>query len=157
MNKKFNLFTFLYCLSFVVCFSQNHSRISINEVTINQNIVYGINTASLITLFGEPINIENDFLEMENATSQIYNYHGAMFWFLYDKLISFKIIGNNYDVFDHNLTVGQNINNLESLFPHSFQNRSGNSIIINILEFDNYIYIEYTDFNTIRTIEHRSY
>lgn len=157
MNRKIKLLTTISCLSFILCFSQNYSSISINEVTVNQNIVYGINTASLIILFGEPINIENDFLEMENDTAQIYNYHGAKFWFLNNKLISFKITGNSYSIFSNNLTVGQNINNLENLFPLSFQNRASNSLIINISEYDNYIYVEYTDFNTIKSIEHRSY
>lgn len=155
--NKISLLTAIFCLSFILCFSQNYSNISINDVTINQNIIYGINSTSLVTIFGDPINIDNDFLEMENGIAQVYNYHGAKFWLLNNKVISFKITSNNFNIFNSNLTVGQNINNLQNLFPLSFANRSNNATIINVLGHDNYIYIEFTDFNTIKSIEHRSY
>lgn len=131
MNRLKNLLFAIACASFMLVVSQDHSSININEVTINQHTVFGITTNSLITIFGEPLNIENDFLEMENATAQIYNYEGASFWFSNKKLVYFKITGNNYYFLNNNLAVGQNINNVEPLFPLSFANKSNNALIIN--------------------------
>ena len=75
--KNLLLITILILISFN-CKAQN--TIDSNELTVNGIIVIGKNKSILATNFGQPINIEKSFSEMDNEDMYIYKYDGIVFY-----------------------------------------------------------------------------
>ena len=72
--------------------------------------------------------------------------------------MSFEITGSQYSFTSHNIKVGDNISKLMSIYPKSYGNRrSSNTIGINIVDYDNFIIIEFNSSNIINLIALGSY
>ncbi len=156
INKKIGTSLIICYFTVLGCVAQI-DVIGKDYITVNQNNVLGMNIESFTSLFGTPSSSRNDYLEMSEKTTLIYEYNGGTFWFVDNSLYSFRIYGSEFSVFNINITVNQNINTTELLFPISFQNKSNNSLLVNIQEHDSYVIIEFNDFNLITSIEINSY
>lgn len=156
ISIKTGIISIVCYLTFLNCLGQIDT-ISKNDITVNHNIVLGMNTENFTTLFGIPFSTRNEYLEMSDKNALIYQYNGGTFWFVDSSLYYFRIYGSEFSVFNSSITVNQNINATELLFPLSFLHKSNNSLIINIIEYDRFISIEYNDFNWITSIEVNSY
>jgi hypothetical protein len=156
INIKTGIISIICYLTFLNCNAQINT-ISKNAITLNNNIVLGMSTENFTTLFGIPIATQNEYFEISNKNALVYQYDGGTFWFVDNSLHYFRIYGSAFSVFNNGITVNQNINVTELMFPLSFQNKSNNALIINVLEYDRFITIEYNDFNWITSIEVNSY
>lgn len=156
INIKTGIISIICYLTFLNCNGQINA-ISKNDIMVNNNIILGMSTENFTALFGIAISTRNEYFEIDDKNALVYQYDGGTFWFVDNSLHYFKIYGSAFSVFNNGITVNQNINATELLFPLSFVNKSNNALIINILEHDQFITIEYNDFNWITSIEVNSY
>ena len=132
----------LFTISLQNCKAQNNF-INLNELTINDFDVIGINQNSIIQNFGQPTNIENYFFEIENTDGERYNYQGVLFSLINNEVISFRITGNNYAFTSNNTNIGNNISSLQGLYPISYENKGSDYLVLNVVNCDCFISIYY--------------
>jgi hypothetical protein len=119
------------------CKAQN--TIKANELTINGHVIIGKNKSMLISNFGQPLEIEKDYNEMDEVDMYIYKYDGAVFYVMKNLIDSFSIIGSEYSFTKHDIKIGDNIQKLKYIFPLSFKEKSETYMSIHIEKYDVYV------------------
>ena len=133
------------------CKAQNNS-ISSSQATINGYSVFKTSSQILIQNFGQPLNVEEYFFEMENTTGELYHYDGLSFYVIDDKIDGFEITGDQYEFTSGNIAVGDGIDLLQSTFPNSFSNKGEGEMIVTFSDADYFISFHYDENNIIDKI-----
>lgn len=131
--KKIFLFITLTIVTFS-CKAQN--TINSNELTINGIVVMGQNKSVLISNFGQPLEIEKDFSEMDNIDMYIYKYNGVVFYVIKDLIDDYEITNNKYNFTKHNIKVGDNIHKLKNIFPLSYDKKEVDFLSLDLIDYD---------------------
>ena len=119
------------------CKAQN--TINANELTINGVAIRGKNKSMLISNFGQPLEIEKGYSEMDKVDMYIYKYDGAVFYVMKNLIDSFSIIGSEYSLTKHDIKIGDNIEKLKNIFPLSYSKKSETHMSIHIEKYDVYV------------------
>lgn len=125
--KKITILLFFATIS---TFSQNFDKIKISELNINGKSFYQ-NTMSFQSEFGTPTLITTFLNEISNENWLEYRYINNSFYFDNDNLIEFLWTDNTFYFQSENIKVGENINEIEALFPFSYSKKK----ILNNLGF----------------------
>ena len=119
------------------CMAQN--TINANELTINGVAIRGKNKSMLISNFGQPLEIEKDYNEMDEVDMYIYKYDGAVFYVIKNLIDDFEITKNKYRLTKHDIKIGDNIEKLKNIFPLSYSKKSETHMSIHIEKYDVYV------------------
>ncbi len=136
LMKNLLLITILTLISFN-CKAQN--TIDSNELTVNGIIVIGKNKSILATNFGQPINIEKSFSEMDNEDMYIYKYDGIVFYVLKDLIDDYEITNNKHSFTKNSIKIGDNIDSLKIVFPLSYEKKGIDFLSLDLTDYDKYI------------------
>ena len=148
--KKIIILTIVLLLN-INCNSQN-DIIGASSLTINNLTVLDKEKSFLLQNFGQPLSIEQEYLEMDNINAEKYLYSGILFYLVENKVYSFQILNNTYSITAHKIKIGDNINILQNIYPISYSNKKNGLIAINIIGYDRYIGIRYNSNNIIQKI-----
>ncbi len=124
--------------------------INISQVTVNGLHLIGKDKSVLIQNFGQPVSVSQEYWEMDDVNAEKYNYIGIAFYVVKNLVNLFSIKNNKYSFSPYNIKVGANFDKLQSIFPLSYKNRKGNSLAINIKDYNRYVVID-ADSNNIIT------
>ena len=124
------------------CKAQN--TINRNEITINGLVIIGENKSVLISNFGQPLEIEKGYSEMDKVDMYIYKYDGAVFYVMKNLIDDFEITKNKhsiskYSLTKHDIKIGDNIEKLKNIFPLSYSKKSETHMSIHIEKYDVYV------------------
>ena len=124
------------------CKAQN--TINANELTINGVAIRGKNKSMLISNFGQPLEIEKGYSEMDKVDMYIYKYDGAVFYVMKNLIDDFEITKNKhsiskYSLTKHDIKIGDNIEKLKNIFPLSYSKKSETHMSIHIEDYDKYL------------------
>ncbi len=133
------------------------NSINFSNQTINGQFFLGKGKSVLTQNFGEPQSISKEYWETEHDTAVMYHYKGVVFYVVKNLVYSFTINSARYSFSHYNIKVGENIDKLKTLFPTSYKNRKGNSIILNIKGNDCYVQIDADSNNIITKIDMGDY
>ncbi len=126
------------------CKAQEDKILS-EELTINGNIIFGMDKSNLILIFGTPSKIEKEFSEMDESDMYFYKYNNDLDVTIIDKTVdTFRITSNKYSFTKNNIRIGDSISKLESLYPLSYQNKSNNGIKLLFNDLDMFLIISYS-------------
>ena len=131
------------------CKAQN--TINANELTINGLVIIGKNKSMLISNFGQPLEIEKEYNEMDEVDMFIYKYKGIVFTVEENLIDSFSIIGSEYSFTKHDIKIGDNIEKLKYIFPLSFKKKRKSHIYLDIEKYDKYL--SFTNENETKKIK----
>ena len=100
------------------CKAQN--TIKANELTINGHVIIGKNKSMLISNFGQPLEIEKGYSEIDEVDMYIYKYDGVVFYVIKNLIDDFEITStrNNstkYSLTKHDIKIGDNIEKLKDI------------------------------------------
>lgn len=147
-----------------IVFPCNGQRInSVNENTLKINNVIELNysISAVSAIIGQPTSISSEYWETIEENVENHNYSNNIFQFVDGELKSFKLCSSEYSLKlgSYTLEIGSFIEELQSIFPYSFINKSDGYMAININDGDyQYILIEYDLIDySIKSIEHRFY
>ena len=119
------------------CKAQN--TINSNEITINGLVIIGEDKSVLISNFGQPLEIEKGYSEMDEVDMYIYKYDGAVFYVMKNLIDDFEITKNKYRLTKYNIKIGDNIEKLKDIFPLSYSKKSETHMSIHIEKYDVYV------------------
>ena len=119
------------------CKAQN--TINRDEITINGLVIIGENKSMLISNFGQPLEIEKGYNEMDEVDVYIYKYDGAVFYVIKNLIDDFEITKNKYRLTKHDIKIGDNIEKLKNIFPLSYSKKSETHLSIHIEKYDMYV------------------
>ena len=145
--KEIILIFSLLLMSFT-CKAQDNS-INSSELTINGVNFLGNNVNLVTEHFGQPNSIEDYYFEMDKVMSKKYSYKGILFTIINNSVYSFEITGSNYAFTSHSINIGDNISNLQSIFPLSFANKSLEAFSLDFNDMDQYIIISFNATNNL--------
>lgn len=166
MKKLLLILLFVFTNSGIEAQNYDFDLISVHDLKINESITLGDTKTEVTDLIGNPDNTKLEHWEIRDLMVNEYKYENSSFSFLNDKLESFYIKDPHF-VLKYNETtfkVGDSINDLNSVFPTSFNNRSDNSLIVYFgVEINgemkpsvSFLYIEFNQNNIITAVSSRS-
>ena len=79
------------------CKAQDNS-ISSKELTINNSIILGGSLTNLTLIYGDPIEIEKSFSEMDEVDMFFYKYNGINFTIKENTVSTFRITSNKFNL-----------------------------------------------------------
>jgi len=138
------------------CKAQN--TINANELTINGVAIRGKNKSMLISNFGQPLEIEKGYSEMDEVDMYIYKYDGAVFYVIKNLIDDFEITKNKYRLTKHDIKIGDNIEKLKNIFPLSYSKKSETNLSVDLINPDyKFFGFSFNKDNKITTIRIGSY
>ena len=138
------------------CKAQN--TINANELTINGVAIRGKNKSMLISNFGQPLEIEKGYSEMDKVDMYIYKYDGAVFYVMKNLIDSFSIIGSEYSLTKHDIKIGDNIEKLKDIFPLSYEKKNKTNLSLSIINPDyKFFGFSFNEDNKIKSMSVGSY
>jgi len=138
------------------CKAQN--TINRNEITINGLVIIGENKSVLISNFGQPLEIEKGYSEMDEVDMYIYKYDGAVFYVMKNLIDSFSIIGSEYSLTKHDIKIGDNIEKLKDIFPLSYEKKNKTNLSLSIINPDyKFFGFSFNEDNKIKSMSVGSY
>ena len=108
-----SLFSFL-------SFSQTVEVVDKINLKINGHHIYRQDKSVLITAFGQPLNIEPYLNEIEETGGNKYVYDGLVAYVISNHVQSIDITKNTHSITSNNISIGMNLNTLQSLYPLSY-------------------------------------
>jgi hypothetical protein len=140
----------------VSCKAQN--TINRDEITINGHVIIGENKSVLISNFGQPLEIEKGYSEMDEVDMYIYKYDGAVFYVMKNLIDSFSIIGSEYSLTKHDIKIGDNIEKLKDIFPLSYEKKNKTNLSLSIINPDyKFFGFSFNEDNKIKSMSVGSY
>jgi hypothetical protein len=138
------------------CKAQN--TINRDEITINGHVIIGENKSVLISNFGQPLEIEKGYSEMDEVDMYIYKYDGAVFYVMKNLIDSFSIIGSEYSLTKHDIKIGDNIEKLKDIFPLSYEKKNKTNLSLSIINPDyKFFGFSFNEDNKIKSMSVGSY
>ena len=138
------------------CKAQN--TINANELIINGVAIRGKNKSMLISNFGQPLEIEKGYSEMDEVDMYIYKYDGAVFYVMKNLIDDFEITKNKYRLTKHDIKIGDNIEKLKNIFPLSYSKKSETNLSVDLINPDyKFFGFSFNKDNKITTIRIGSY
>jgi len=142
------------------CKAQN--TINSNEITINGLVIIGEDKSVLISNFGQPLEIEKGYSEMDEVDMYIYKYDGAVFYVIKNLIDDFEIIftrnnSTKYSLTKHDIKIGDNIEKLKDIFPLSYKKKRKTYILLHIEDYDKYLGFSINKDNKIKSMSIGSY
>ncbi len=120
---KKNLSLLLLVVTIMSSNAQNNDSILFDQIMINTfSIVQTEN--SLIAILGNPNSIGNYENEIDKEEWLDYKYSVNSFYFFDNKLISFDLKNNTFYFNSPSIKPGNNISEVNSVFPNSYLNRA---------------------------------
>ena len=141
--KKITLIFFVLLINYN-CKAQN-STINLNEATINDIQFYGKEVTIVVQNLGTPISIKDYYLETDKKMSKVYTYSNIIFYIINNRVDSFVIIGNSVLFSSHHIKIGDDIENLQSIYPTNFSNKGERNLILPIDDIDRFINISFNE------------
>ena len=143
------------------CKAQN--TINANELTINGVAIRGKNKSMLISNFGQPLEIEKGYSEMDKVDMYIYKYDGAVFYVMKNLIDDFEITKNKhsiskYSLTKHDIKIGDNIEKLKDIFPLSYKKKNKTNLSLYLINPDyKFFGISFNKDNKIKSMSVGSY
>ena len=119
-----SLFSFL-------SFSQTVEVVDKINLKINGHHIYIQDKSVLITAFGQPLNIEPYLNEIEETGGNKYVYDGLVAYVISNHVQSIDITKNTHSITSNNISIGMNLNTLQSLYPLSYAAKDSYGMFIN--------------------------
>jgi V8-like Glu-specific endopeptidase len=127
-----SLFSFL-------SYSQTVEVVDKINLKINGHDIYRQDKSVLITAFGQPLSIEPYLNEIEETGGNKYVYDGLVAYVISNRVQSIDITKNTYSVTSNNISIGMNLNTLQSLYPLSYAAKDSYGMFINIKDYTSYL------------------
>lgn len=143
------LFLILSIILFNISCNAQDNEIHSDSLTINGNNFLGSDISTVTQSFGTPISIEDYYYELGDFISKKYIYSGILFYSVDNKVYSFEITGSNYNFTSYNISIGDNIEIFETIFPLSYANKEDGKLAFALSDIDRFVEIYY---NTITKI-----
>lgn len=120
-------------------YSQNVEVVDKVYLKINGHNIYRQDKSVLITAFGQPLTIEPYLNEIEETGGNKYVYDGLVAYVINNRVQSIDITKNTYSVTSNNISIGMNLNSLQSLYPLSYAAKDSYGMFINIKDYTSYL------------------
>jgi hypothetical protein len=137
---KIIIFVVIVLISFN-CKSQD--IIEMSKLTVNGINILGKDKSILISNFGQPSEIVNDYSEMDEKDMYEYKYIGLNVYIINNFVESFVITKNTYLLTTNNIKIGNNISSIENIFPNSYKIRNRDYLKLDIEDSDMFLTIEF--------------
>ncbi|GAA4280283.1 hypothetical protein [Gaetbulibacter aestuarii] len=139
--KKIILTSLIFSTLICACKAQN--SINSSDLTVNDVQILFQDVSKLSSNFGQPQRVLNDYSEMDEKSSLIYEYSGAEFYVMDNKIVSYKLNDKQFSFSRFQIKVGDKIDDIRNLFPDSYHKKNEGSIVIQILNNDLFLGIDY--------------